>query len=218
MPLPRPEDRAAIIAVLRDPAEDDTIRNHAANILRNAGYERLTVELRGILENSVESSKFRGWAMQHLGVAWLDAVRTQASDALSLRDFLVAKVTDRDASVRREAVLALCRGSDPAGFAAVHAWFDDPAQKAMLDLAVRLAGENNLRDCLPSIRRLAASEEDDGVRIAAIRVLAQWRDQESRSVIAAAQKAKTTRVQKVAAAALSVLNGAVFDDAWKDLP
>jgi HEAT repeat protein len=193
--------------VLRDATDDDTIRNEAANHLRAHGAKELADDCSAVLAQAGELPRFRSFAAQHLGIAWLDARSGDAARAVTLRMRMVALLSDRDIEVRREALLALARGDDPDGLRTAAAWLTDPSPAADSgrDLAIRIAGERLQMEHIPRIRAMGAHELPV-IRAAAILALGQLRDEASRPLIAAAVQNRDPQVASAARGALAALD------------
>jgi hypothetical protein len=101
--LPHEEDVRAVVSVLRDTADSQTVRNEAANLLRRAGYAGLADELLDILRDPKETPRFRGFCVQHL---WQSAKDAPPEEAERIGEEIRALLGDPDLPVRREALLA----------------------------------------------------------------------------------------------------------------
>jgi len=188
-------DLKALVQVLSDPEEDDTVRHEIAYLLIRSEFTGLEAELFRILENPAEKERFRGWAVQHLGK--LLSSDPQVGVSSDLVEWLRQLLTDRHIEVRREALLALAWHDDPKAMEAVVEWLQAEGAEAdsMRDMAIRCAHDKNLREHIPTIRPYARST-NDVIRIAAIVALSQWGDEESRPAMEEAAKSAVVRVQR----------------------
>jgi len=201
-----PQDFPAVVSVLLDTSDDDTVRHEAAELLRRSGYPGLTDVLIKVLNNPEEKERFRSWAMQHLGVNARSGTEAERGRIFPL---LHAALADRHTAVRREALLALVRVKDPQGVETALKWLDDPSpdMDAVRDLCVRVVREQNLREHLPRIRELLRSPNDDVKRQAMVTV-GEWGDEESRPLLEEAAKSGNPLVKSAATAALKRLDQA----------
>lgn len=200
-------DVPILVGVLRDPTDLDTVRNEVANLLHRTEYPALKEVLFDVLSNPQEKPRFRGWALQHLSGLLVKGPYAQERESILAR--LREGLSDRDLEVRREALLALVRQRDEHAIQATRSGLADPGAeaKAMRDLAIRCAGELDLRDQTPVLRTFVR-DEDESTRIAALVVLSQWGDQEIRSACEEAAASKSLRLQRSGQAALERLNRA----------
>jgi HEAT repeat protein len=202
-----PQDVALIRRILRDPAEGDTIRNEAANLLNRSEVPELVSDLQAVLEHPAEQARFRSFAAQHLGVLW----RQGDGKDEKLRDALRSLLTDRHVEVRREALWPLAQEMDPFALAVAAQSMVDPAATGMHDLCCRIAALCRLTDLTPAIRRLAA-EAEEVPRIAAILALAELGDAGSRPLVERAISDANPRIAAAAKRALAVLDGKKADE------
>lgn len=200
----RASDIALLRNVLRDPVDDDTIRNEAANLLRASACADLADDLRAVLTEPREQARFRSFAAQHLGVLLLDARRTGGAGVDLLRRDLTALLRDRHVEVRREALLALARGGAGDALAEAERLIADEGQAAMHDLCIRIAAEQGWRELLPRIRALAGAG-DAVVRVAALSAIGAMRDEASRPLLEAASRDGDRHVAGAARAALAAM-------------
>ena len=198
------EDFAVLVAVLSDPEDDDTVRNEVANLLSRSRYFGLADALIKVLDNPVDSPRFRSFAMQHLG-------QLDIPNDFDLREkvakTLQQSLDDRHVEVRREALLALVRKKEPMGTGTAIKWLTSDAREReeIRDLAIRCVHELDLREHIPLIRQ-RARDENEVVRIAAIVALSQWGDEESRPAFQEAVESKVMRLQRAGKAAIERLN------------
>jgi HEAT repeat protein len=198
-------DLKALVQVLSDPEEDETVRHEIANVLVRSEYVGLQDALFRVLENPAEKSLFRGWAVQHLGKLLLDDKFPCDRQTLPAR--LRALLTDRHIEVRREALMALVKHNDPKAIEEVVKWLqaEGPEADRMRDLAIRCAHEKNMREHIPAIRGYARSTNDI-IRIAAIVALSEWGDETSRPAFEDAAQSSTVRLRRCGQAALKRLD------------
>jgi len=195
-----PIDQEAVAKVLLDVFDDDSIRNEAAELLARSNYPRLVERLEEVLHNPQESERFRGWAVQHVGT---NARSAQGQDLAIATMILRGCLNDAAIPVRREALLALVRIDDQIGrqSAIELVRSDDPAAINTQDIALRCLGMMNERKYLLEVRRLAKASNAN-VKIAAINLLADWRDVDSKPLIENCLLAKEFILRVVAQRAL----------------
>jgi hypothetical protein len=198
------EDIPAVVVVLMDTADDDTVRNEAARLLRRSEYPELTDRLTKVLNDPMEGSRFRSFCVQHL---WENLKGAGAEERTRITATLQRALDDRSAEVRREALLALVRMKDPKGEEAALRWLTEQDARDVRDIAIRCVHKLDLREHIPTIREhLRADNELD--RIAAIVTLSQWGDEESRPAIEEATKTGSSRLRRSAEMALKRLDQA----------
>lgn len=198
-------DLPVLVGVLKDPTDLDTVRNEIANLLHRTEYPGLRDALFEVLANPVEKPRFRGWAVQHLSGLLVKGPYEQ--DREQILAHLREGLSDRDLEVRREALLALVRQRDEQAIQAVRTGLRDPSAeaKALRDLAIRCAGELDLRD-QTAVLRAFVRDAEESTRIAALVVLSQWGDREIRGACEEASASASVRLQRCGKAALERLN------------
>lgn len=205
------EDIAWVLYVLRDSTDLDAIRNEAANLLRRSKVKNLEDHFFAILKNPAEKERFTSYAIQHLGDMMTEYRDGTANDSMArvtaIRKQLSASLTDPRLMVRSEALLALTRERDPTAVAIIRKGLTEPTGDQGQDLLIRCAKEANLTDLIPAIRPLAYSE-NQVVRIAAVNVLAQWKDEASRPAFEEASRSTIQRIQRAGDLALRLLDPA----------
>ena len=201
-----PDDVKAVVSVLLDTQDDDTVRHEAASLLHRSNYAGLTDDLLKVLNNPAEKERFRSFVVQHL---WSQTEKAKPAEKARITEVLHASLADRHTAVRREALLALVRLKDPQGVETALKWLDDPSpdRDAVRDLGVRVVREQNLREHLPRIRELLRSPNDDVKRQAMVTV-GEWGDQESKPALEEAAKSDKPLVKSTATAALKRLDEA----------
>jgi len=197
-------DLEALAAVLKDDADDDTVRNEVASLLARSNYIGLADALISVLENAHEKARFRAFATQHLGGLVLP---NDIDLKKRVNDKLHALLADKDVEIRRESLLALVRRHDPGIRETVVQWLTSDARdkEEVRDLAIRCAHDLDLREHITVIRQLT-NDPGEAVRIAAIVALSQWRDEESRPVFEKAAASTVARLQRAGRAALERLD------------
>ncbi len=201
-------DVAALVVVLKDPHENDTVRNEVATLLRDAAYEGLASDLLDILESDAEAERFRFFAAQHYGEAWLHARASNKDNAPQMRDVLrqlLAK--DHHALVRQQALLVLGSQGDKTALAKTTDALTAAKDGPLIDTAMRIAADRQMESLYPHIRRRAHAE-DPFVRRRAIASLGALRDEASRSAIEAAANSNDESLAQAANLALEQLNAA----------
>ncbi len=198
------DDIPAVVSVLLDTEDDDTVRNEAANLLRRSGHSGLTDDLLRVLDDQKEGARFRAFCIQHL---WMNVEKADPAGRAKIGSELREALSDRHIPVRREALLALVRMRDPKGRETAVEWLTAEKADGLRDAAIRCVRELGLRDHIPTIRQYLP-DKNDVVRIAAIVTLSQWGDEESRSGIEEAAKSRSFRLRRCAEMALKRLDRA----------
>lgn len=198
-----PEDVKVMVGVLKDTKDTDDVRNETINLLRRSKYAGLTADLLDILNNPAEKERFRGFVAQHLGI---QADMVQPDERAKIIGVLQNALSDRDLSVRREALLALVRMLDPKGLETAVSILNDKGDESapMRDLAVRCIRDQNLREHLPRLRELA-SDPNEAVQIAALVTLSEWGDSQSKPLFEKAAHSESLRLKRAGEAALNRL-------------
>lgn len=197
-----PDDQAAVVTVLEDPEDDDTVRHEAAELLRRSGYGSLTDCLIGLLASPAERPRFRSWSVQHLG---LNLEHADGAERARILDALRQAVHHPEIETRREALFALANAGDATGAQVAIAWLSDPspAADATRAIAIRCVQEVlDRRDQLPVVRRYARAADEE-IRIAALVALSQWHDAESLEAFAEAAADGSARLRRCGTAALA---------------
>ena len=204
-----PNDIQLALQVLRDPTDLVSIRNEAVNLLRRSHNQDLSQVLIEITNDLRERERFRSYAIQHLGDMMKEFREGTADDDMSraqtIRDHLTISLKDRHAMVRSEALLALTRERDPRAADLIRSGLREPPGTVPPDILIRCAKEAQLTDLIPTIRPLAYSE-NQVVRIAAVNVLAQWKDEASRPAFEEANRSTIARIQRAGELAIRLLN------------
>jgi HEAT repeat protein len=133
----RDEDIPAVVSVLLDAKDDDTVRNEAVSLLRRSGYPRLTDDLVKVLNNPDEGPRFRAFCVQHL---WQNGRSAGPEELERITAELLPALGDRHLPVRREALLALVRLRDPKGEETAVEWLvtaDVEKADGLRDAAIR---------------------------------------------------------------------------------
>jgi HEAT repeat protein len=159
-----------------------------------------------ILDNPAEKERFRAYVVQHL---YLNVEGASKKESETIKEVLGRCLSDRDLSVRREALLALVRLRGPKGTSEAVEWLNGtgPEADAVRDLAIRCVGDLDLKEHVPTIRKFL-SAENEVVRRQAIVTLGQMGDEESRPLLEEAAKSDKPLVKSAATAALRRLDAA----------
>lgn len=189
----------AVVSVLRNPNDEDTARNEAANLLRRTHYEKLDDELIALLDNLGETPRIRFFFIQHLGNG-LEKADASLVDKIERR--LRTALGDRDLFVRREALRVLAMRNDQEALALVAIPISDQRQAGVKDLIIRLSVDLHV-ERLSEIR-VCLHDEDEKVRVAAIAALATLRDTDSRSNLESIAKAKSSSHREKRAAEMAL--------------
>jgi hypothetical protein len=196
-----PGEFAAVVYVMEDWNEDHAIRNEAMNLLWRSQDEPFAVRVLALLDRPFESERMRAFLCSTWALFYHKRP-TPSADASAMR--LVAAVRDRHLAVRREAVSALAEIRDPTVSAALERGPETAEWDGMHDLAIHLCHRLNLRQHVVAIRALALANDQE-VRIAALYVLGQWRDQESRRMMEAAATSSVFSLRRAGEMALTRL-------------
>lgn len=188
-----PKDIAAVVSVMKDPEDDDTVRHEAIELLRRSKYAQLDDDLIALFKSPAEKERFRSWIVQHIGV---NALVGDAVAKSRLTQVLGQALDDPQVKVRCEALFALSNLGDFKVTPTVTAWLNPTKTEPppIRAIAIRCAKSQNKRDLIPTIRTFAR-DPDEVVRIAALVALSEWGDQESRSACEKASKAPSKRLQ-----------------------
>lgn len=204
--LPRIEaatDIQAVLRVLRDAGEDDTIRHEAAELLRRSSYHGLIDEMKRIIGASNEKERFRSWAVQHI---YLQAELLGDFVQHDACDYFFTLLKDRHTAVRAESLLAMCRMGDARVEVTAKHWLDTPADASVHYIAVRCLYECGAREGIPALRR-ALENPDEQTVVNAMDALSSWNDQESKSFFQKAQLSPNPRIKRAAEFAVKRLDG-----------
>jgi HEAT repeat protein len=196
-------DFPALIEVLCDVKDDDTVRNEVANLLTRSKCPDLVDALIKVLNAPEEKARFRSFCIQHLWMNYKDAGK---DERIKIMGALEQALSDKDVPVRREALLALVRERQPKAQELAIKWLSDPESNGVRDLAIRCVKDLDLRDQIPTVRKYLR-DADEPTRIAAIVALSQWGDQESRPAFEEAASSKSVRLQRAGTLALKTLDG-----------
>ena len=195
------DEIAAIVYVMEDWTEDHAIRNEAMNLLARSNYEPFTMRLVALIDRPFEQERMRAFFVQHLGTSLLQITDHRQG---RIRERLREALRDRHLAVRREAVGALAEARDPLVVAALERGVGTSEWDGMYDLAIYLCHQLDLKQHMAAIRAQATAA-DQQTRIAALYVLGQWRDQESRPAMEAAAASAVFQVRRAGEMALARL-------------
>ena len=167
----------AVALVLRDPTEDDTVRNEAINLLARSNDLHLADRLIATLDDSANNERFRSFVAQQLGLLLTPDLLSAIH--MSVHAHLSTALRDKQILVRREALLALCRIHDPQALDIVNTGLSNPNWNGAADLIIYILYQQDLRASLPDIRAFLDSQSEAEV-VAALYVIGQWSDTISR--------------------------------------
>jgi hypothetical protein len=123
-PEAKPEDFTALLTVLSDTKDNDTVRHEVEQILWRSKCPDLQATLFKIFDNPEEQHRFREFVMQYFGTMALEAPEDSET-----RQILVAKtkeaLNDKHFQVRSQALQNLCRLKDPVGIQTAVKWLTD---------------------------------------------------------------------------------------------
>jgi HEAT repeat protein len=204
------EDYPALLGVLADTEDDDTVRHEVANLLTRSEYPGLAEALMGVLRAQDEGARFRAFATQHLG-GLLDRKGTPLLDATAaakVTEYLHELLEDRDVEVRREALWALTEQQDTKAQRRALEILRGTGKDApaLHYLAIRVLHKFDRSDLIPEIRPFARSS-DEATRIAATVALSLWGDEESRAAFDEGASSPIPRIRKASQQALERLEG-----------
>ena len=213
-----PEDFPALLQVLTDPKDDDTVRNEVANLLVRSKCPDLPQTFIKVLDNPDEHARFRFYAMQFMG----NYVAAPDSDD-SVRLLLLAKIksslSDKDFEIRSQALQHLVNLNNPVGQQTAVKWLTDyplaPTQEAapqadpadkntkpieslrgpdfqrgtIIKQCIECVAKLGLKEHIPTIRKYV-SDPNASIAEAAIIALTNWGDTESLPAMIEAAKSK----------------------------
>jgi len=189
-------DVRAVVRVVMDAEDTDTVRHEAIQILRRSGYPRLLDVLVTVFARAEESPRFRFFLAQSFEYHARDGAIREALAALNR----AALAEDRDVEVRRQCLQNGWRAEDPEVLALLDEPLDDPAFDGMRDLAIRFKAQREGSDAAPAIRPYL--DGDGPTRIAAIFVLGQLGDAAAKPALEKLAASEDARTARAAAAAL----------------
>jgi HEAT repeat protein len=203
--LDDPREIEAVVQVMSDWNDDDTVRNEAIDLLRRSNYSELDRRLIALLDRPFERERIRAFFVQHLGIGLINAT---AVTEHATRQRLVSALEDRDLAVRREALSALVEVRDRDGLARLERGLDAPELAAMQDLTIYLYHRLDDRRHLDAIRK-RAYDPNQMVRISAVYVLGEWNDQASRPALSAAAMSNIHALRRAGELALGKLTSPI---------
>jgi len=219
--LPRaqpPKVLEALRSLLKEPGEDDALRNLVANKLRECGEPHLVSDLTEMLWDEKETPKWRNYCVQHLYQCYEDKPDPAILDTL----FKAAETEEK--MVRICAVWSLARVATPRDAnkrpgtetlekiraTALAALREKDAHFLIMTAGVQSCARLGLTEALPDIRVLASSNDTKpaSLRIAAVAALGDLKDTESIPLLERLSKEATGQLQSAAELALKRLNEA----------
>ncbi len=200
-------DIHAVLRVLNDREDIPVARNQAALYLRRSPLQpELAEHLVHILRDPKESELMRKYAVQHLTYAAQDAQDE------TKRQWVVSRIeealNDRSDLVRCRALRALTRLENPRVLeVSERLLLDNKESSVIRQTAIHTIGHFKARQHIAALRLLAEGHEDIDIRIAAIAVLGDFRDAESRAVFEAAARSKRYGLKSAGQVALRKILG-----------
>jgi hypothetical protein len=212
-PAANTDDFPALLSVVSDSKDGDTERHEVVELLKRSHCPDLAQTLDKVLDNPAEGSRFRAFAMQHLGALVPDA-NSDPDGHQKVMDRLRSSLGDKDFQVRSQALQNLCRLKDPKGGETAAQWLTnykpvsdkpDLERGDIIKQAIACVQSLGLKEHLSTIRQYAR-DPNEVIRIAAIVALSDWRDEASRPAFEEAAKSSSARLQRCGAAALKRLD------------
>ena len=199
VPSPSPNARPPIVlsdeatkasATLADAKAADTARTQAINRLLQEKAPGLDDTLLKVLDDPAENPTMKAVALQTLG----RAAPPNETAVAKMQTYL----DGADVTMRRLALQGLCRLKDPVGKETAVRWLNDDGKDAnkVRDMAIYCVRDLGLKDQIPAIRK-HARDGSDVIRMAALTVLAEWRDVESLDAMKEAAEAGSPALRKV---------------------
>ena len=189
--------------ILLNVSASDVDRNSAINTLSRLHHGNLESDLIDILHRKNERERFRAFAAQHLGSIAVDKGTSPEDRQVAERE-LEYLLKDTDRSVRREAFGALSRLRNLLAMDIIKDGLVNNAWSSDRDLMIECLFEQGSMDRMSEIRPFL-KDKDPVVRIAALHVLGEWRDQESRATFEEAAASDVQRVNRAGRRALERL-------------
>ena len=193
--------------ILLDVSASDVDRNSAINTLSRLHHGSLTSDLVVILHRKNERERFRAFAAQHLGSIAVDTDASPEDRPVAERE-LEYLLEDADRSVRREALGALSRTGNPLATSIIKDGLLNNAWSSDRDLIIECLFERGNAERMSEIRPFL-QDKDPVVRIAALHVLGEWRDQDSRTTFEEAATSDVQRIRRAGRQALERLASTV---------
>ena len=217
IPEAAPSDFPALLQVLQDSGDDDTVRNEVCNLLRRSKCPDVAQALTQVLDNPDEKARFRSFAMQHLGGV---ATEMDAGTRQPLVTKMEASLNDKHFQVRAQALQNLCRLKDEKGVKTAADWLEggykpcspdayvgdkplDPEfeRGEIIKQCIEQVHDAGLKEHIGTIRKLAR-DKNIVIARAAIVALADWHDMESLPVMKEAAAAKDPLLRSCGKAAM----------------
>lgn len=180
-------DLEALKRVLDDKAEPLAVRNEAMNLLRRTTYRaELYRHLLRLLHDPEERDRFRGYCIQHLGYEAKDTKRLEVRAEIVSE--LAKLLDDTSPVVRARSLRSLTLLDEAVALEKAAQLVTDGSHPVLIrHTAIHTIGHFKAKEHLPTLRKLAAIGHWQ-VRRAAIAVLGEFRDEESRAIFKAALK------------------------------
>ena len=212
------EAMSALHSILKEPSEDEALRNLVANKLRECGDPNLVADLTAMLWDENETPKWRNYCVQHLYQCYADKPDPAVLDTL----FQAAEADER--MVRICAVWSLARVATPHDKSkapgeetlgkiralALLALREKDAHFLITTAGVQSCARLGMAEALPDIRALASSDGTKPVslRIAAVAALGELKDTESLPLLERLSREAAGQLQLAARLALKRISEA----------
>lgn len=190
--LSDPVEIEAVVELLMDASEGETERNEAINLLRRSQYVPLSNRLLDLVDRGNETERMRCFVTQHLGMSLEES---QIDTRHRIIERLRVALRDRHPGVRRQALSNLVRIGDAEGVKQMSEGLDNHEWEFARDLIIYCLFETNQRNAITKLRVLA-TDSDEVVRIAAIYVLGQWKDEFSMPLFKLASLSSSYRLRQ----------------------
>ena len=217
IPEASPADFPALLQVLQDSKDDDTVRNEVCNLLRRSHCPDVAQALTQVLDNPDEKARFRSFAMQHLGGVATDM---DSGTRQPLVTKMEAALDDKHYQVRSQALQNLCRMKNETGIQTAVNWLEGGYKPCSPDAyandkplapefergeiikqCIECVHDLGLREHIGTIRKLAR-DKNIVVARAAIVALAGWHDVESLDAMKEAAQSKNVLLARCGKAAV----------------
>ena len=207
-----PEDFPALLSVLTDVKDDDTVRHEVAFLLMRSHCPDLVSIFFKILDSPEEQPRFRAFTMQYLFEMVQEFSNQSATEQL-LTAKMRASLDDKNFEVRTQALQNLCRLKDEVGLQTAVKWLDYSNYKPVSTEKTEFERATILKQAIEQIHAAGLKEHLDEIRQhvkdanaiiarAAIVTLADWKDTESLPLFQEAAKSSDPLLKSCAQTAI----------------